>query len=547
MNRTKTAEAVYALFDEFRAAYPAEWQRLAKCERLYHGDHWHGVPERDAGEPRPVTPVLQSTVENVRADLMDSLPEAVITADDPDYAAAAELLTAAVKENHLREGYSREYGRLTHDLLVGGYMVQETGYDPCLNRGLGGAFIRHVDPRCILFDPLVSDFQEGRAVFKFVPYPRAWFESHYPKEAAAMKADGLGLRPMRDDLITIRDEDTILMLECWQREYDAETSRCSVHMRKLAGGLLLEDSRDQKPQGYFAHGEYPFTVTALYPRKGSCLGYGLIDMFEKAQLYSDKLDQIMLKNALMASHNKLLITGASGFDVDDLRDWSKEVHKGENLNGVTWFPTAPLPAYIVGYVQAIRESIKQESGSNDFSRGMTSGGVTAASAIAALQEMSSKRSRMAARAVHDAFETAVRQEIEVEREFCVLPRSVALDSADSKRAQFTAKTLMKHTELGNQVPLEFSVTVKAQRENRFSVAAHNELILGMVRMGMLTADVGMELMLFDGKAQAQALMGKKLEEMRREAANRAGETIPAGKEEAGRDTPIADELLSRGA
>lgn len=548
MNKTKTAEAAaYALFDEFRAAYAAEWERLARCERLYHGDHWQGVPEKDAGEPRPVTPVLHSTVENVRADLMDSFPQAVVTADDPAYAAVAEVLSAALQENHLRCGYSREYGRLTHDLLVGGYMVQETGYDPALSGGLGGAFIRQVDPRCILFDPLVSDLQEGRAVFKFAPYPRAWFESHYPKEAPAMKADGLGLRPMRDALLAARDADTILLLECWQREYDPETGRHSVHMQKLGGGLLLEDSRQQKPQGYFAHGEYPFSVTALYPRRGSCLGYGLIDMFEKAQLYSDKLDQILLKNALMASHNKLLVTGASGFDVEDLRDWSKEVHKGENLNGVTWFPTAPLPAYLVGYVQSIRESIKQESGSNDFSRGNVSGGVTAASAIAALQEMSSKRSRLAARAVHDAFEAAVRQEIEVEREFCILPRSVALPSADRKRAQFTAKMLMKETELGNQVPLEFNITVKVQRENRFSVAAHNELILGMVRLGMLTADVGMELMLFDGKAQAQALMQKKLAEMKAEAEAKAIEAQPAAEQKKAQATPIADELMGRGA
>lgn len=132
-------------------------------------------------------------------------------------------------------------------------------------------------------------------------------------------------------------------------------------------------------------------MTALYPRRGSCLGFGLVDMFENQQLYSDKLDQIVLKNALMASHNKLLVTGASGFDIDDLRDWSKEVHRGENLNGVTWFSTAPLPGYILDYIRSMRNGIKEESGANDFSRGMATGGVTAASAIAALQEMSSKR------------------------------------------------------------------------------------------------------------------------------------------------------------
>ena len=71
-------------------------------------------------------------------------------------------------------------------------------------------------------------------------------------------------------------------------------------MLKLAGGVLLEDSARQRPEGYYAHGEYPFVVTSLYPRRGSCLGFGLVDMFENQQLYSDKLDQIVLKNALMA-------------------------------------------------------------------------------------------------------------------------------------------------------------------------------------------------------------------------------------------------------
>lgn len=153
MNSKQQTQAVYALFDQFRQAYSNEWQRLARCERIYHGDHWQDVPETHKGEPRPVTPVIQSTVENIRADLMDSFPEAIITADDPAYSRLAELLTAALKENHTRAGYSQEYGRLTHDLLVGGYMIQEIGYDPDLNRGMGGAYIRHVDPRTTCLIP----------------------------------------------------------------------------------------------------------------------------------------------------------------------------------------------------------------------------------------------------------------------------------------------------------------------------------------------------------------------------------------------------------
>ncbi len=520
LTKEQEAQQIYSLFDEFKQAYTAEWERLDNCERLYRGEHWHNIPSEDSNEPRPVTPILHSTVENIRADLADNFPEAVIISDREEYDSLANILSTLIKENHTECRYSKEFSELTHDLTVGGYMIQETGYDETLNHGLGGAFIRHVDPRNIMFDPCCTDIQDSRAVFKFTPYTKEWFEKHYPDRVSEMKSDHFRTSRLRDDVLNVRDDNSILLIECWKREFDCKTGMYSVHMLKLAGGILLEDSRDLKSEGYFSHGEYPFTVTALFPRKGSCLGYGIIDMFKSAQLYSDKLDQIVMKNALMASHNKLLITGASGFDIDDLRDWSKEVHRGENLNGVTWFPTSPLPSYIIEFANAIRSSIKEESGSNDFSRGMTSGGVTAASAIAALQEMSSKRSRLAIAAVHEAFGEAVRQEIEIEREFSVFSRTITVEDEKGRRTVTLSPDMLYHSsELGNKIPLEFKVSVKVQRANMFSVTAHNELMLQLVNLGIITPDAALELLMFEGKQQALSLMKQKAVSSQNIAAN----------------------------
>lgn len=134
MEKRKSVEQAYALFSEFREAYAGEWERLDNCERMYHGDHWYGVPERDKNEPRPVTPVIQSTIESVRADLMDQCPEAVITADDPKHDGVAELLTQVVKENHTRFNYNAEYAKLTHDLLVGATWCRRWAMTRCSTR-----------------------------------------------------------------------------------------------------------------------------------------------------------------------------------------------------------------------------------------------------------------------------------------------------------------------------------------------------------------------------------------------------------------------------
>jgi len=321
-------DRLYALFEEYRNAYAAEWERLDRCERLYRCDHWSDVPVKDADEPRPATPVIQSTVESIRADLMDQLPEAVVTADAPENEGAALALTTLLAENHRRGRLEREYASLLHDLLVGGYIVMEVGYDGEENNGIGAAFIRHADAHNVLFDPLAADIQDSRAIFKLAPYPEEWFRARYPERFEEMTSDPVAVVPRRDDYLSRGMQREILLLECWEREYDPETRAFCVHMAKLAGGVILEDSRQMKREGYFAHGCYPFVVTPLFTRKGTALGYGFADMFETQQRYSDKLDQIILKNALMASHNKLLVTGASGFDPDDLWDWSKEVHRG---------------------------------------------------------------------------------------------------------------------------------------------------------------------------------------------------------------------------
>lgn len=508
MKKTKTeANRLYALFREFYEAAAGERARLSKCESIYRGDHWFDVPVEDAKEPRPVTPVIHSSIENVRADLEDYIPEAMITADSPEYTPLAGMLTKLIREDHLNCSYDEEYRKVTHDLLVAGYAVQEIGFDPKAMGGAGAAFVRHVDAASVLFDPVVSDIQDGRAVFKFTRRTREWFREHYPDRAEEISDDGLFLDTESDGVLVPRFDKSVTFIECWLRTFDAGTEKYSVHVVKMAGGTILEDSRRSFIGGVYAHGEYPFVITTLFPRRGSCLGFGLVDMYETAQRYSDKLDQIVMKNAMLASHNKLLVTGSSGFDEDDLRDWSKEVHRGDNINGVTWFATAPLPAYLISYVADMRDTIKEESGANNWSRGMTNYGVTSGTAISALQERSSKRARMAAKSLHSAFRRAVEQELELEREFslglrCVKSLTSGADPEELKKAEAAVREIMNM----DGIPVSIRVTVKVQKETGFSAIAHNDTVFRLVESGMITPDVGLELIVFDGKEQARELM-----------------------------------------
>ena len=343
------SDAVYALFEEFRDAYrQREWPRLDTCERMYKGDHWHDL-DRENSDPRPVTPILFSTIENIRADLTDEYPEAVIKPEDAGDEVMAKVLTKLVAQSLEAMDYEKEYDELTHDLLVGGWMAQEAGWDPELNNGLGGAFLRYVSNKNILFDPYCADIQKGRAVFKFDRLPREWFRQHYPKAYPFMQDDLSLIDPHHgefDNSVPTQEQDFNVLVEAWFRFFDPATQRHSVHMVKLSGGCVLENSALVKPEGYFLHGLYPFVVTPLYEQKGSPLGLGVVDMFKSAQQYSDKIDQIILKNALTAGHNRFLVMEGS-CDMDDLKDYEKEVIATTVPPGSTmqWVQDRPLPSH----------------------------------------------------------------------------------------------------------------------------------------------------------------------------------------------------------
>ena len=136
----------------------------------------------------------------------------------------------------------------------------------------------------------------------------------------------------------------------------------------------------------------------------------------------------------------------------------------------------------MAYVQSIRESIKTESGANDQSRGETASGVTAASAITALQAMSTKRSRMEARALSFAFREAVRMQVDVLREFATTPRKIAV-TIDGKQSieSFDRNSLVKLLKDGAELPIEYYIDIRSARQTRYTKLAHNELWLEMMR------------------------------------------------------------------
>lgn len=508
--KDKFAEAILDLFREYtKDYYKEEWERIDDNERIYHGNHWEGQrPEkfgdpRQAGMPKPAMPIITSAIENLKADLSDGFPEACIEPDDIGNRVLAKVLQKVISEELDSCEFERQYDRMTHDVLNCGWGVWEVGYDPDACNGRGGAYIRHIVNKNFMCDPQTPVLQDGRAVFKFDRKPADWFAQHYPEQYKFFEGDDDLINDNHDDFEATTapsDHHDFRLIEAWFRVYDPKTRKNAVHFVKIAGGQVLENSALSRPKGYYPHGMYPFVICTLYPQKGSALGIGVTDLFKESQRYSDKLDQILMVNAFRASRPRIF-TQKGLVDYDDVRDFSKEVieTEGNPANAIQWQQPQPLPSYVLEYINNIRAMIKQESGTNDQSRGQTGSGVTAASAITALQEMSTKRSRMEERRLHEAFRSAVKLMVETLSAFSVYERPITVTISGNVITVPFSKEFLS-AKYNENLPLDHCITIRSARQTKYAKMTHNELMLQMMQMlgGSVDPVIMMEGLDYDG-------------------------------------------------
>ena len=209
-NSKRFAGAAMALFREFRDTYNAEWQRMDNCDRLYLSDTWPlieataevngGATDAACSEaenklPKPSTPIIHSTIENIEADLDPEIPECFVKPQDGLTEIDARLINFALKRQFEDCGFPNHYYNSTHELLVYGWDAFEIGYTPddfaSVEKGKdsGSLYVRHVPSRTILFDPMTSNVQDARAIFKFDRHPRHWFRQRFPDKFKDMECD----------------------------------------------------------------------------------------------------------------------------------------------------------------------------------------------------------------------------------------------------------------------------------------------------------------------------------------------------------------------
>ena len=521
-------------------------QRIIDNEQFWKLRHWQQMEKTGQGgnpaDPQPTSGWLVNCILSKHADAMDCYPEPTVLPREPGDREEAGKLTRILPVILKKNGFKRTYSSAWWYKLKSGCAVYGVFWDAGKLNGLGDISIRRMDLLNLFWEPGVTDIQDSPHFFSTELQDREALEERYPQAKGKADRDGWTLsRYLYDDAVDTSGK--VLVVDWYY--HTRENGRRVLQYCKFVGDTVLyatENDPDMRNRGWYDHGRYPFVCDVLFPEEGTPTGYGYVDLCKSPQKQIDLMNQAILKNTLASATPRFFVRSDGAVNENEYADWTRPfVHTNGNLGSDSIAPiqTAGLDSVYVAILQSKIAEMKETAGNRDVANGGTAGGVTAATAIAALQEAGGKLSRNMIDDGYEAFSDVVTLCIELIRQFYSLPRQFRLlgvmgqeefVSYDSRGLQ--PQAVDDGVVSGYRVP-EFDLEVSAQDENPYKTMEYNQLALQLFQMGFFRADMAdqalrcLELMDFKNKDR---LMSSILRGQTADSARQA-QSVPAGMAE----------------
>jgi len=394
-------ETIYDRLDIFEQMNRPYHEAAKDCRRILHMDD----PEQD--DPRQIQEngkktlqlqTLKSTINNVVADQMLSMPEAKLMPETLDMQEAADDLQDMMHYvMYCANDYEQVHYRRCEDFYTTGTAITQVAWDPDMNYGKGEIALIRWPLEAFLWDPTAEKLQDCRAVMKVSWHPQSWYREHWPEEGKYVGCDdnthnNVGMTAGQEDAEHSNDEKRSLLIEYWWREYNAKKRRYTINVAYAAGNALLDSQKD-----VYAHGLYPFVIDVHDSIEGSLAGEGLVHELAPMMRYINRYAAYADMNARMSSKGRMLVRRQCGIDKDALTDWTVDVIEGDQIEqGVAWnwMQNQPFNGTITQLMTMFQSDLKADSGANQFTRGETTGGIVSGKAINSLIQAGGKVAAM---------------------------------------------------------------------------------------------------------------------------------------------------------
>lgn len=490
-------------------------QKIVDNEQWYKIRHWECM--RDSKKDvQPASAWLFNCIANKHADAMDNFPSPNILPREEGDKAEAEMLSSIIPVVLDQNEFEQTYSDVWHYKLKAGTGVYGVFWDNSKLNGLGDISIRKVDLINLFWESGITDIQKSRNVFHVELADNDLLVGAYPQLSGKLGESTLDIsKYVYDDSVDTSNKSAVID---WYYKKNIN-GKTVLHYCKFVNDEVLfatENNPQFAERGWYDHGEYPFVFDVLFPVEGSPAGFGYIDIGKDAQTYIDRGNQAIMMNMLANAKPRHFIRTDGTVNEEEYADMTKDfIHVDGTLGQDSILPVQGKPLNDI-YVTVLNNKIdelKETTGNRDISTGGTTSGVTAASAIAAMQEAGSKLSRDNSKSAYRAYRKMIVMVIELIRQFYDMPRCFrimgnngAARFVEYSNANIQAQPIVNEfgVEMGGRKPL-FDIEITAQKQSPYSKMSQNELALQFYQVGFFNPQMSdqalacLDMMDFDRK------------------------------------------------
>lgn len=510
---------------DMKATENQEWWRLRHWN-VIQGKTEAGKAKVDVGSAWAVNSIL-----NKHADLMDSFPKANVLAREADDEEEAQILSKILPAIEEHTDAEQVYNTAGYDFLIDGTAITSVLWDPMAHDGMGDIKKTNVDIHNVFWQPGIEDIQQSKYFFDVSVADVNDVKLQYPEIADKIGGGKQGFitEYIHDD--NINHQNDIEIINCYYKKLEMRpvlinidhqtvarhlVPREILHMAIIIGDQCVFCSEDypEYQDGFYKHGKYPYVFRRCFPVKDSPCGFSYLDIMKYPQRDIDKLDQAIIKNTMMKAKPRWWVKKNADINKEAFADWDEEiveVGSGDLGSAVQQMDVDTIPSIVETHLEAKIDELKEISGNRDFSQGSTASGVTAASAIAALQEAGSKLSRDINKAMYRGSREEYYLEIELIRQFYTEPRTFRVDDGtgryeymDYSNVNIAPQDITTPEGTRHKKSI-FDLEVSAEKQSPFSRASQNETAKELYQMGLFAPDnatpalVCLDMMEFEGK------------------------------------------------
>lgn len=496
-------------------------RRIVENEQWYKLRHWEYLRRDSKGQNsssqvEPVSAWLFNSIANKHADAMDNFPAPNILPREEGDKGEAQMLSSIIPVILDNDEFEATYDELMDDKLKFGTGVYGVFWDQTKLNGLGDISINRIDIINLFWEPGITDIQKSRNFFHVELRDNDLLSQEYPQLAGKLGQSTLDLTQyVYDDTVDTTEKSAVV--DWYYKKH--QNGRTVLHFCKFVNDTVLfatENDPEYRDRGWYDHGKYPFVFDRLFKMAGTPCGFGYIDVGKSVQEYIDRGDQAIMQNMLANARPRHFIRSDGEVNEQEYADMTKDfIHVGGNLGQDSILPIQgkPLNSIYLEVHNSKVDELKETTGNRDISTGGTSGGVTAASALAAMQEAGSKLSRDSNKGSYRGYKQAIQMTLELVRQFYDLPRCFRIIGENGAyqfiqysnaniRPQYQGNEMGQ--DMGYRTPL-FDVEISAQKASPYSKLSQNEMALQFYSAGFFNPQMAdqalacLEMMDFDRK------------------------------------------------